>query len=163
MRVIETRTLPAAARPLAFEYDLSRLIDRMQPALLFEGRTPGELASWQERFRRQVTTLLGVAPERAELVVHTEQEVDCGRYVRRRLLFQTEADVWVPAYLLVPKTATAGAPAPGILCLHGHGRFGKDSVVGLDDTPERADEVARFRYDFGHRFAEQGYVVLAPD
>lgn len=165
--MIETTPRPAppapGARPLAFEHDLSRLIDGMQPSLLFEGTTPSDLAVWQERFRNQVTALLGIHPERAQLAVHMEQEVDSGAYVRRRLLYQTEEDVWVPAYLLVPKSATAATPAPGLLCLHGHGQFGKDSVVGLDDAPDRAAEIARCRYDFGRRFAEQGYVVLAPD
>jgi dienelactone hydrolase len=156
-------TTLSAARPIAFEYDLSQLVDRMQPSMLFDGTTAAELAAWQQRFRAQVIDLLGIRPDRAELIVHVEQEVDCGRYVRRRLRYQTEQDVWVPAYLLVPKTARPTSKAPGILCIHGHGRFGKDSVVGIDDTPERAAEVARYRYDFGRRFAEQGYVVLAPD
>jgi dienelactone hydrolase len=156
-------SLTSTPRPQAFEYDLSQLIDRMQPSLLFGGSTPAELAAWQQRFRSQVIALLGLRPERAELVVHVEQEVDCGRYVRRRLRYQTELDVWVPAYLLVPKTASSTSRAPGILCLHGHGRFGKDGVVGINDTPERAAEIARYCYDFGHRFAEQGYVILAPD
>jgi dienelactone hydrolase len=52
---------------------------------------------------------------------------------------------------------------PGLLCLHGHGDFGKDSVVGIVDTPERQAEVGRLKYDFGRKFAEKGYVVLAPD
>ena len=158
-----TPTLPATARPLAFEHDLSQLIARLQPSLLFDGSTPAALAAWQARFRSQVTALLGIQPERAPLEVHVVDEVDCGPYLRRRVRYQTEPDVWVPAYLLIPKTATPQRKAPGLLCLHGHGRFGKDSVVGLDDTADRAAEIAHFQYDFGRRFAEQGYVVLAPD
>ena len=51
-----------------------------------------------------------------------------------------------------------------ILCLHGHGRFGKDSIVGLKHTPERTDEVERLQYDFRTPLLrKQGYVVLAPD
>ena len=69
----------------------------------------------------------------------------------------------MPAYLLVPKGVSATQKSAAILCLHGHGQFGKDSVVGIDDTPERAADIKRAQYDFGRRFAEQGYVVLAPD
>jgi len=50
-----------------------------------------------------------------------------------------------------------------VLCIHGHGHFGKDSVVGMTDTPERPAEVSKLRTDFGHRLVEDGYVVLAPD
>ena len=35
--------------------------------------------------------------------------------------------------------------------------------MGLNDTPERQAEIDKCSYDFGHGFAEQGYVVLAPD
>ncbi len=150
-------------RPLAFEYDLSQHIDEAEPTMLFTGSTPEELRDWQERFRAKVLSLLGILPERAALVVEYEEEVDCGAYIRHKLRYQTEAAVWVPAYLLVPKGVSAAQPTAAILCLHGHGRFGKDSVVGIKDTPERTDEVERLQYDFGRRFAEQGYVVLAPD
>ncbi len=150
-------------RPLAFEYDLSQHIDEAEPAMLFGGATPEELRDWQERFRAKVLSLLGNLPERAALEIEHVEEVDCGAYTRHKIRYQTEEAVWVPAYLLVPKSAAANKPAAAILCLHGHGQFGKDSVVGITDTPDRESEVTRLQYDFGRRFAEQGYVVLAPD
>jgi len=131
--------------------------------MLFDGSTPDELAAWQERFRSQFTQLLGIRPVRAPLLVQYEQDVDCGSYVRRRLIYQSEQDVWVPAYLLVPKQATAANKAAGVLCIPGHGHFGKDSLVGIAGTEEREAEIKRFQYDYAHRFAEQGYVTLAPD
>ena len=150
-------------RPLAFEYDLSQHIDEAAPAMLFNGNTTEELRDWQERFRAKVLSLLGILPERAALVVEYEEEKDRETYIRHKIRYQTEAAVWVPAYLLVPKGVSAAQPAAAILCLHGHGRFGKDSIVGIKDTPDRTEEVERLQYDFGRRFAEQGYVVLAPD
>ncbi|MBI3970712.1 MAG: dienelactone hydrolase family protein [Chloroflexi bacterium] len=151
-------------RALEFEHDLSSLIDQAQPSLLFEGGSPDELTEWQRRFRATLVQLLGIQPERAPLDLEYEDEVDCGAYVRHRVRYQTERDVWVPAYLLVPNgTATGGHRSIGVLCIHGHGDFGKDSVAGIGGTPEREREIERCRYDFGHRFAEAGYVVLAPD
>ena len=150
-------------RPLSFEDDLSRLIDQAQPSLLFEGATPEEFCTWQERFRDVLTGLIGPRPERAALCLEFEEEIDCGLYVRRRISYQTELGVFVPAYLLVPKGLGQGEKAPGLLCIHGHGHFGKDSVIGLNNTPERQAEIDKCNYDFGHGFAEQGYVVLAPD
>jgi dienelactone hydrolase len=77
--------------------------------------------------------------------------------------YQSEPGVRVPAWLLVPKSATPDQRAPGVLFLHGHGNFGKDNVAGIDDTPERRQELARFRMDFGPTLAVAGFVVLAPD
>ena len=150
-------------RPISFEDDLSRLIDQAQPSLLFEGATQEEFYDWRERFRDVLTGLIGPRPERAALCLEFEEEIDCGLYRRRRISYQTESGVFVPAYLLVPKGLAQGEKVPGLLCIHGHGHFGKDSVVGLNDTPERQAEIDKCSYDFGHGFAEQGYVVLAPD
>ncbi|MGI8424726.1 MAG: alpha/beta hydrolase family protein [Chloroflexota bacterium] len=108
-------------------------------------------------------SLLGLQPARAEPALRFESETDCGSYIRHRIQYQSEPDVWVPAYLLVSKGAAAGQPRPAVLCIHGHGHFGKDSVVGMTDTPERAAEVSKLRTDFGRRLVEDGYVVLAPD
>ena len=150
-------------RPLALEQDLSQLIDQAEPELLFEGTTAAELEVWQERFRTTLVSLLGIMPERTALQLEFEQEVDCGAYVRHRIRYQSERDVWVPAYLLVPKEVSTDHPRAGMVCLHGHGHFGKDSTAGLDHTPERQAELERFRYDFGPLFAKDGWVVLAPD
>ena len=149
--------------PLSFEEDLSQRIHQAQPSMLFAGHTLEELTAWQAGFQEKLISLLGIRPDRAELDLNWGEPEECGSYTRQPLHYQTEPGVRVPAYLLVPPSATPEHPAPGILCLHGHGHFGKDSIVGIADSPERQAEVAQFRYDFGHRFAARGYVVLAPD
>jgi dienelactone hydrolase len=150
-------------RTLSFEDDLAQLIDQAEPSMLFEGSTPEELESWQGRFRSTLNDLLGICPERADLCLEYLVEVDCGNHTRYRIRYQTEPEVYVPAYLLVPKDIPSGERVPGLICLHGHGQFGKDSIVGIDDSPERKQEIDRLQYNFGQKFAEQGYVVLAPD
>ena len=80
---------------------------------------------------------------------------DHGAYVQHKLRYETSRDVFIPAWLLVPTEATADHPAPGLLALHGHGT-GKDQLV------VRTEEPNIYR-SFGRRYAERGYVVLAPD
>ena len=150
-------------RLLSFEDDLSQLIDDAEPSMLFEGSTAEDLETWQEQFRTTMTGLLGIRPERADLCLEYENETDCGSYVRHRVCYQTEPNLFVPAYLLVPKDISAGEQVPGMLCIHGHSQFGKDGVAGFADTPERQTEIDRQQINFGERFAEQGCVVLAPD
>jgi len=150
-------------RPIEFEHDLSQRINDAHPRMLFQGSIPAELTQWQRVFKKQLVSLLGIIPERAEPELVWEAQTDCGSYVRHRVTYQTESGVRVPAFLLVPHAARPVAPAPGILCLHGHGQFGKDSIVGLATTDEREAEITNHQYDFGRKFAERGYVVLAPD
>ena len=97
---------------ISFEDDLSRLIDEAQPSLLFEGSTPEDFCAWQERFRDVLTGLIGPRPERAALCLEFEEEIDCGLYVRRRISYQTEVGVFVPAYLLIPKGLSQGEKVP---------------------------------------------------
>ena len=150
-------------RPLSFEQDLTRSISQATPSMLFDGTTPDELRDWQRRFRTKLAELLGPIPERGELQLRYECETDCGSYVRHRIWYQTESEMLVPAYLLVPKDLSEGEKRPGILCIHGHGSYGKDNVVGIRSSAARREEIEKYGYDFAHRFAEQGYVVLAPD
>ena len=161
---------PAASqRPLAYETDLSEQLARIKPSMLFQGSTPEELHAWQVSFRETLRRLLWEIPERAPLDFQIEDETDCGSYVRRRVSYQTEPLLRVPAWLLVPKSALGEAsdgqstPAPGVLFLHGHSDFGKDNVVGINSSVERRAELDLYRMGFGPALAEAGFVVLAPD
>jgi dienelactone hydrolase len=150
-------------RPLQYEDDLSLQLARITPSLLFEGQTADELRAWQGRFRERLVESLWSVPERGPLGLTAHGETDCGAYLRRRVTYQSEVGVRVPAWLLVPKDVSAARPAPGVLFLHGHSDFGKDNVARIDASPERQAELARFKMDAGPPLAEAGFVVLAPD
>lgn len=111
-----------------------------------------QFAAWRERMRVRLDALLGPRPEPVDLALETTEEIDCGTYTRRRVVFDTEATMSVPAFLLVPKDRTA--PGPAVLAVHGHGA-GKALVCGIDRGGPGDD--------YAHALASLGYVVLAPD
>lgn len=111
------------------------------------------LAAWLGRRRACLYELLGPLPERVELNSETLEHVDCGTYVRDKVVFDTEETMSVPAYLLVPHSRST--PGPAVLAIHGHGP-GKSQAVGLEVTETPGG-------DYAHQLAERGYVVLAPD
>ncbi len=114
----------------------------------------GGLEPWRARVRARLLSMLGPAPEPVPLDLETTETVDCGTYRRERVVFDTEATMAVPAYLLVPNDRTA--PGPAILAIHGHGP-GKARICGI--TQEEHDE----GQPYAHVLATEGYVVLAPD
>jgi dienelactone hydrolase len=136
----------------------------LTPAFAWRASTVDEWRTWRAGLTRQLTELLGGFPaERGPLNPRVVERVETARYVREKVIFDSEPGVAVPAYLLLPKGLPAGRPAPALLCLHGHGR-GKDDVVGLAPTlKERQQRIRPYNYDYGHQFAERGYIVLAPD
>ena len=120
---------------------------------------PGIVPGWRARTRGRLTDLLGDPRRPVPLAAEVTDREACGSYTRHRVVFDSEATMSVPAYLLVPNARRAQGPA--VLALHGHGP-GKAEVVGLD-PPEVAAAAAEHHGDYAHRLAEAGYVVLAPD
>lgn len=109
---------------------------------------------WRHNLRKRLNGVfcldkLGKAPTPD---VHIIEEVECDGYIRRKITYETLPGNSVTAYLLMPDGIVH--PVPAVLCIHGHFKGGKDSVV----FPEKAPGVA-----FGHEFAKQGFIVLAPD
>ncbi|HYL52646.1 MAG TPA: alpha/beta fold hydrolase [Acidimicrobiia bacterium] len=115
---------------------------------------PPEVEGWRARTRLQLEVLLGRRPEAVPLELETTESVDCGPYRRERIIFDTEATMSVPAFLLTPHARRDAAPGPAVLAIHGHGP-GKSRVCGIE-AGEPGD-------DYAHQLAMLGYVVLAPD
>jgi dienelactone hydrolase len=116
---------------------------------------PEALAEWRVRCRGRLSALLGPAPapERVPLRLETLESVQCDGYRRDKVVFDTEAMMSVPAYLLVPDGRVE--PGPAMLAAHGHGP-GKSEACGLERTGTP-------NADYAHQLALRGYVVLAPD
>lgn len=126
-----------------------------------EAQTPEQWALRRAEIKRGVESVLGVLPgdeKRCPLELQIEEEVDCGKYVRRLISYASEPGCRVPAYLCIPKQLlepdSQEKSAPAVLCLHSTDeRFGHRIVVGLGDHPNLA---------YASELAERGYVTIAP-
>jgi dienelactone hydrolase len=118
-------------------------------------------AGYRERARRRLDELLGEWPAAVPLDLEVLERDDAGPYTRERVVFDSEATMSVPAYLLVPHGRAQ--PGPAVLAIHGHGA-GKSMVCGLDrGRDDLRDEITGYHGDYAHQLACRGYVVLAPD
>lgn len=144
---------------------LARRYLRSARALTCTARTEEEWRTWREAFSHKLHALMEPWPDPCPLDALTLERVPCDGYVRERILFRSEEDMCVPAYVLLP---AADPPAssgryPGVVCQHGHG-YGKDDVVGLTHgTLERWRVRRSLHYDYGPDLARRGYVVIAMD
>jgi hypothetical protein len=135
--------------------------------LLYRGDDgkPREVKSvedWQKRRAeviRGMESVMGKLPgkeKRCPLDARIDEEVDCGKYVRRLISYASEPESRVPAYLLIPKDVLKGErKIPAVLCLHGTDNvLGHGTVVGLGKNANRA---------YATELAERGFVCLAPN
>jgi dienelactone hydrolase len=111
------------------------------------------LPRWLAARRSRYEELLGRRPEPVPRRLETLESVQCDGYRREKLVFDSEALMSVPAYLLVPDGRRE--PGAAVLACHGHGP-GKDQAVGLAHTDAPNS-------DYALALVRQGYVVLAPD
>jgi dienelactone hydrolase len=111
-----------------------------------------DFTAWRARTRDRIVAALGPEPDAVPLEPETTESVDCGPYRRDRIVFDAEATMSVPAYLLVPHDRRE--PGPAVLAVHGHGP-GKAMLCGL--VPGGPGD------DYADQLARLGYVVLAPD
>jgi len=142
---------------------LGEQISSSRLSMRFDSNSFDELQTWQKSFRKILLKQMGIMPELMQTDLRYLESQNCGSYTRHKVVYTSEKNVNIPAFILIPNNANAKNKKPAVLCIHGHGDFGKDSIVGLNHTEKRKDEVKRYNYDFGHKFAEEGYVVLAPD
>jgi dienelactone hydrolase len=133
-------------------------LPRDQLLILPDGSTAKTTQDWEARKKHTLTafqSLAGPLPTtRVPLDAQTNETTDMGSYHRHLLTYATDQGNRVPAYLCVPKTATAATPAAAVLCLHPtEASIGHKVVVGLGGKPHR---------QYAAELAERGYVTLSP-
>ena len=129
-------------------------------SMRFTGSTADECRRWQAQFSSKLRELLGSFQPPSNWNTVREDSVEFEDHRREALILQADGVPSVPIYLLTPKKS--GYRHPGILALHGHGKWGNDPVVGIARTPEAKAEMAETHYDYGLQLVRQGYVVVAP-
>lgn len=141
---------------------LRRLENQNKPLYRFKAQSLEEWREWRSKLKNKLIELLGGFPEeKVPLNPEVTESFEKDGIIVEKVVYDTEENFSVPAYLLKP--AGLKGKAPAILALHGHGR-GKVDVVGISSSEvEYQKYIAPLNYDYGFKLAKKGYVVLAPD
>jgi len=136
---------------------------RHQPQFRFNGRTKADFDAWRAKARPAVLACLGdipqAVPPNPELIVEwTERGLRMQRWV-----IDVHPSLAATVLVNIPGDLKPGEKRPAILCWHGHGRFGKDPVMGDRRAPELVNDIQRMNYDYGFQMAKAGFVTYALD
>lgn len=115
-------------------------------------------ASWRASFSAKLDELMGptnpLVPLESEVISSEHIE----GYRRERIVIDTEPDMSVPAWLLIPDEPNGA----GIVSIHGHG-YVHGETVGIGGDAESCERLRRLNYAYGRRYVERGYTVINPD
>jgi len=115
-------------------------------------KAPAAWSGMRQQVSRRLTDLLGpVNREKLDLQLKTVDEVEYRGYVRKRVNYFVDSWDRISAWLFVPDGKDE---APAILCCHSLCPGGKDEPAGLDGDSRLA---------FAQRYAEMGFITIAPD
>ncbi|MCL2159221.1 MAG: alpha/beta hydrolase family protein [Oscillospiraceae bacterium] len=141
-----------------------KLMDGNTLKLALKTGSVAEYEKWKGQLREKITELLGFSVmQTAELNPQTLESVQMDGYTRIKMTIDTEPDVTMPFYALVPDGIKAGEKRPAILAPHGHGSFGKDAVANNPSFPELAENIKALDYGYGEAAAKAGFVTFCPD
>jgi hypothetical protein len=130
----------------------------------FQAKNLSEFEEWKQSTRAKLRDIIGmsamVSCELQPRLLETEQLVG---FRREKWLIQTEPDVWMPFYVLIPESIAEGQRVPCVIAPHGHESGGKLSVAGRDDIPEIRAQIEKYNYDYGVQFVRSGFIVFCPD
>ncbi len=117
-------------------------------------------ADWAERvsqIRSNMQRVMGPLPNASEAVpldLQVVSDVHLANVSRKKIYYRPEAGDRVPAWLLMPHTATGGNKKAAMLCLHQTTKIGKDEPAGLGGLES---------LHYAQELAERGFVCLVPD
>jgi len=151
------------SRNLSMGEYLKRAYARTTRAMACTARNEEEWRLWRRQFEARLRELMAPWPQPCPLNPLILDAVQCDGYLQQKVLFSSEQDMAVPAYILIPDAYDGATPLPAVVCQHGHG-YGKDDVVGITHgtfTQWRAN--AGIRYDYAPGLARSGHVVIAMD
>src|SRR5688572_9996849 len=152
-----TAPLPSSSgmpRNLSVNAYFRDLAERHVPRYRF-GADTTDFARWQSGLLPAVRATLGRMPQPVPLNAHVQAEWREQGLIKQRVVLDVEEGLSAVAYVFRPDS-TNGHRLPAILACHGHGPYGKESVMGNRATPEQVRDIETQNYDYGLRMAHAG-------
>lgn len=132
------------------------------PSLSFS-RWKGSFTEWQHVARQKLWDLLGFFPESVPLNARVINETIDGSLRITKVILSTDVFSDMPVLIMRHQALDVSKQHPAILCIHGHGLQGKDSVAGLHEIPGVLEDLKAMNNDYGRQMALEGYITLMPD
>jgi dienelactone hydrolase len=132
----------------------------LAPLLRDEKDAPiDEIRAWEAKRAQYADCIQAILGKPTDLTVPLVEVQVLGEetlddHVRRHIRIRSEADDWIPAYLLLPRSMPADRRLPTMICVHQTVAQGKEETCGISGDASLA---------FALQLVRRGYVCIAPD
>ncbi len=150
-------------RNFSMEAYWNKIAETWEPSLSFKGSAKEDWQSWYRVAHEKYMELLGEFPEKVDLNPEIEYSVEDGDLIRERVVFNSEEFMSVPCQVLRPKDMKPDKSNAAILCSHGHGPYGKDTVAGMKSSTGHISNINELNYNYGEQMAKAGFLTISPD
>lgn len=132
----------------------------MRPCMSFDG---GNFEVWQHNLRSKVVELLGSHLSPVDLNPSTIWLIEEDGLVKEKVIYHSDEYSSIPAIIIKRADLPSDTLHKAVLCVHGHGPYGKNSVAGVGISQNHVDVIKQYNYDYAVQLAKLGYVTIAPD
>lgn len=144
--------------------NLLEVYDERARKLGFNANNIQEYEKWKLELRKKLTEITGLNRfQYCDLNPKVLESVKLDGYRRDKIVIQTEKNVWMPFYMLVPDNIKEGEKRKCIIAPHGHGSVGKEAIAGTIDNPEIIEKIGKYNYGYAINFVKRGYIVFCND
>lgn len=131
---------------------------------VFKADNISQYRLWKKEFWGKLADLIGLKKmDFTELKPEIQDIEKLESFTRTKVLIETEPDVLMPFYILVPADLEKDEKRAAVIAIHGHGSGGKEAVAGKTEIPLIREAINKYNYDYGVQLVKKGYIVFCPD
>lgn len=145
---------------------MADVFDRKARKMGYDAKERDEHEIWKKSARAKLVEVSGLdLMETCDLEPKLLESVQLDGYRRDKIIIQTEPDVWMPVYCLIPDFINTKEKNPVFVMPHGHAA-GKYLAAGATDIPIVKDIHEKYfkcKPFFSMELVKEGYIVFCPD
>ena len=131
----------------------------------FQANNLNEIEKWQKEFRQELLKILGIDKIKkrglSDLDPKCIDMIKLDDHIREEWRITSEPGYIIPFFLLRPLKQTE--PLPLIITPHGHGKYGKDTYVGIAHSKDDERSMKEGERDIALQAVREGYIAIAMD
>ncbi|MAX25971.1 MAG: hypothetical protein CMJ19_15855 [Phycisphaeraceae bacterium] len=156
-------SIPTATRNLDPRQFFIQQSQANRPKHSFATNPTQDFSQWKIHALPEVLKTLGNTPTSCPANPQLISQWQEDQLIKERWLIDVQDGLSAVVLIYRPAEIADGKQLPAILCCHGHGDFGKDTIMGLAINDEQAQDIRAHHSDYGLQLAKSGFVTYSFD